>query len=99
MMNPAIRLSPSDNVAVCCRAIEAGELLSIDGIAIVATEPIDLGHKIALAPLAVGAKIVKYGMPIGSVTIAVPQGGWLHIHNMQSDYISVHLRDTAGDHA
>ena len=28
-----------------------------------------------------------------------PAGGWVHMHNMQSDYIPAHLRDAHGDHA
>ena len=96
MIAAAIRLSPTDNVAVCCRLVVPGETIVVDGLALAITEAVELGHKLALAPLQRGDKIVKYGMPIGSATADVPAGGWVHIHNMQSDYISTHLRDATG---
>lgn len=99
MTAAAIRLSPLDNVAVACRTLVPGETIEVDGAALPITERVDLGHKISVSSLKAGDKIVKYGMPIGSATADVPAGGWVHIHNMQSDYIPAHLRDAAGDHS
>lgn len=99
MTAAAIRLSPSDNVAVACRSLVPGETIGIDGVALSITESVNLGHKIAVLHLKMGDKIIKYGMPIGSATVAVPAGGWVHMHNMQSNYIPAHLRDAAGDHS
>lgn len=95
----AIRLTPTDNVAVCCRTVEPGERIMVDGVELVVAEQVALGHKLAMAALPVGAKVIKYGMPIGSMTHASPAGGWVHMHNMKSDYMPAHLRDTSGDHA
>lgn len=99
MTAAAIRLSPSDNVAVACRDLVPGETVVVDGVALPIEEPVSLGHKIAILSLETGAKIVKYGMPIGSATADIPAGGWVHLHNMQSDYIPAHLRGAQGDHA
>lgn len=99
MTSAVIRLDPRDNVAVCCRTIRAGERLRIDGSDLVVRQDVDLGHKLALAPLAVGDKVFKYGMPIGSVTIETAAGSWVHMHNMKSDYISAHTRSAQGDRA
>lgn len=99
MSAAVIRLSPSDNVGVCCRGLEAGESIDVEGQPLVAGEAVALGHKLALMALAPGDKVIKYGMPIGSITTAVAAGGWVHLHNMKSDYISAHLRDASGDHA
>lgn len=96
MSAAAIRLMPNDNVAVCCRPVRAGETIVVDGVSLTANESIDLGHKISLLHLKVGDGIIKYGMPIGSATREIPAGSWVHIHNMQSDYISAHLRDATG---
>jgi phosphatidylserine decarboxylase len=96
---PAVRLSPSDNVVICCRSLFAGERFAIDGHALTVVESVPIGHKLALLPLAAGDKVLKYGMPIGSMTAAAQPGGWVHMHNMKSDYMPAHLRDTAGDHA
>lgn len=96
MKAAAIRLSPLDNVAVCCRALMAGETIDVDGTALAITEEVALGHKIAMSELQPGSKVIKYGMSIGSVTASVPAGGWVHMHNMKSDYISAHTREATG---
>lgn len=96
MMAPAvILLHGDDNVVVCCRTVAAGEHISLDGVDIVAAEPVALGHKLARHDLSAGTKVIKYGAPIGSMTAAVAAGGWVHMHNMKSDYIGAHLRDAA----
>jgi hypothetical protein len=91
-----LRLHEADNVGVCCRDIEQGERLLIAQIELVAGEPVGLGHKLALRTLAIGEKVVKYGMPIGSVTRAIPAGGWVHIHNMIGDFLPAHHRGEGG---
>ena len=30
------------------------------------------------------------------MTQATPRGGHVHLHNMKSDYIATHMRDTVG---
>ena len=53
-----------------------------------------LGHKIARRAIAAGEKIVKYGAPIGSATVAIPAGAHVHVHNVKSDYTpTYHLED------
>jgi hypothetical protein len=99
-MSPAIiRLSPTDNVVVCCRSVIAGEALAIDGIDLVVKHDVALGHKLALVPLETGDIVLKYGVPIGSMTAAAAAGDWVHMHNMKSDYMPAHLRDATGDRA
>jgi len=99
MTGKLIRLDPRDNVVVCARPVRAGERVQVDGVDLVIAEDVDVGHKIALKPLAVGDKIVKYGMPIGSMTAPEGPGGWVHMHNMKSDYLPAHHRTAAGDGA
>jgi (2R)-sulfolactate sulfo-lyase subunit alpha len=98
-MTPAvILLHPDDNVVVCRRAVLAGERVIMEGtVDFVAAQNIDVGHKIARVALPSGAKVIKYGTPIGSTTAAVAAGGWVHLHNMKSDYISAHTRNATGD--
>ena len=90
-------LDPSDNVLVCASRVEAGDRLTIDGEARTATESIQVGHKIARRALAPGEKVIKYGAPIGSTIAAIPAGGWIHSHNMKSDYLASHTRETASE--
>ena len=98
-MTPAvILLHPDDNVVVCRRAVLAGERVIIEGtVDFVTAQNIDVGHKIARVALPSGAKVIKYGTPIGSTTAAVAAGDWVHLHNMKSDYISAHTRNATGD--
>lgn len=89
-------LHPDDTVLVCIAAISAGDTLVIDGEALVAPHDVAVGHKLARHPLELGAKVTKYGAPIGSVTQAVEKGAHVHSHNMKSDYIPSHSRQTRG---
>ncbi|MBM0106867.1 amidohydrolase family protein [Steroidobacter sp. S1-65] len=94
----AILLHPADNVVVCCRPVAAGERIRIgEQEHLVVLDPAELGHKIARRALQVGTKVIKYGASIGSATAAVAAGGWVHLHNMKSDYISPHTRALGGD--
>lgn len=89
MSAPAgLRLAPTDNVAVTVRQVLPGEAIIVDGVSVVASETIPLGHKIALAPIPAAAEIVKFGMPIGVATETIPAGAWVHIHNIRSRYIT-----------
>lgn len=87
-----ILLHPDDNVVICVRAIEAGDILPVSGGTIPAREGIAIGHKIARVPIGSGEKVIKYGAPIGSMIAPVVAGQWVHMHNMKSDYISSHTR-------
>ena len=89
-----ILLHPDDTILVCVTPAAAGDCLSIDGAEIVAAESVGVGHKIARRALAPGDKVVKYGAAIGSVTQHVEPGRWVHLHNMKSDYIASHSRET-----
>lgn len=93
-------LHPEDNVLVCIAPIAAAECLAVEGAELHAAEPVDVGHKVARRPIAVGEKILKYGAPIGSATQAIATGEWVHSHNIRSDYISTNDRRTfAGESA
>ncbi|MEC3909289.1 aldo/keto reductase [Sphingobium sp. CR2-8] len=93
-----ILLHPDDNVMICVRPIEAGDILPASGGTIPAREGIAIGHKVARIALHAGDKVIKYGAPIGSMTGDVATGDWVHMHNMKSDYISSHTRDALEPH-
>lgn len=87
-----LRISPDDNVLVAVRTLEAGALLEIDGCMIPLGARASLGQKLAARDIAPGEKIIKYGVPIGSATIAIQIGETIHLHNMKSDYLPTYLR-------
>ena len=51
-------------------------------------------HKIARKEILKGEKIIKYGVSIGSAVKDITFGEHVHMHNMKSDYISSHTRQS-----
>ncbi|MBO9545026.1 UxaA family hydrolase [Caulobacter sp.] len=92
-----ILLHPDDNVLVLAEPILAGQTIEIDGAELVAPGAVAVGHKIARRALVAGEKILKYGAPIGSMTVSVTAGEHVHMHNMKSDYIASHTRLATGE--
>ncbi|MDO5141610.1 MAG: altronate dehydratase family protein [Eubacteriales bacterium] len=84
-MKKLIQIAERDNVAVALHPVHRGETVQVGGVSVTAAEDIPQGHKIALAPIAAGAPVVKYGYPIGHTTAAVEVGAWVHTHNMQTN--------------
>lgn len=64
------------------RAREGGAVLAELGVTL--CEAVARGHKVALAPMAAGAVVRKYGFPIGITTRAIAAGEWVHTHNMRT---------------
>lgn len=42
------------------------------------------GHKIALCPIGIGQRIIKYGEEIGIATREIQPGEYVHVHNLDS---------------
>jgi (2R)-sulfolactate sulfo-lyase subunit alpha len=51
---------------------------------LVARQDIPIGHKIALADMAVGAAVLKYGVDIGKVVAPIQAGQHAHVHNIKT---------------
>ena len=49
-----------------------------------ARDPIPLGHKIALAEIAAGDSIIKYGHDIGRAIAPIGRGRHVHVHNVKT---------------
>ena len=84
-MAKIIRIHEKDNVAVALSPITAGEEISVGGVTVKAREDIPQGHKIALADIAEGESIIKYGFPIGHATADAKAGSWMHTHNVKTN--------------
>jgi altronate dehydratase len=76
----SIRLHPQDTVAIALKDLTAGTHLPEQGVTL--TEAVPRGHKLALAPLAEGAQVIRYGQIIGVATAAIPAGAHVHSHNL-----------------
>jgi len=92
--DPLLRLAVGDNVAVALRKIAAGERVGLGGITLVAAEEVPMAHKLALEPIAEGAVVTKFGVPIGIATRPIAPGELVHVHNIRSAWIT-----NAVDHA
>ena len=83
----AFQINAEDNVATLLVSAQPGPV-TVRGSAgerqIVAREPIEHGHKIALGAIDKGANIVKFGVVIGAATCAICEGDWVHLHNCGS---------------
>lgn len=87
-------LTAGDNVGIAVRDIAANETArATEGGGIAAIEAIPQGHKIALAPVAAGDAIIRFSVPVGIATAAIPTGALVHIHNVRSRYL-----DNVEDH-
>lgn len=75
-----IRLHPADNVAIALSDLAAGQWLPEAGLTTLTEVP--RGHKVALAALAPGAWVVRYGQMIGVATAPVAAGAHVHSHNL-----------------
>ena len=53
-------------------------------ISITALDPIPIGHKVALGPIANGDTILKYGHSIGKAVADIKKGNHVHVHNLKT---------------
>ena len=84
MKNSALKMNENDNVVIALQPIKKGSPAIVNEQQLFNTaEDIDLGHKIALTPIASGEKVFRYGEPIVEATRDIKQGEWVHVHNTQ----------------
>jgi hypothetical protein len=82
-----MKLSPHDNIAVALRPLKAGETVALDGAALTIDRNIAVGHKLAARAIAAGEIILKYSCPIGTAIRAIAAGEYVHMHNVESNYL------------
>lgn len=88
-MTAAFRIHAADNVATMLDDAASGDRVTLRGEAgkaVAAQEAIAHGHKIALAAIATGEPVMKFGIPIGRASTAIAAGGWVHLHNCASSF-------------
>jgi hypothetical protein len=75
-----LKTQVGDNVATLlddrlyCTLIAGG--VSVD-------QGIPFGHKVALAPIAAGEPVIKYGVAIGQAKTGIRKGEHVHVHNIE----------------
>lgn len=78
-----------DHVAVAVQNVAPGARVAVymdsnRAITVAVTEPIPLGHKVALSDRPADAEIIEYGVRVGITRQAIAAGQLVHIHNMRS---------------
>ena len=79
MTKTAIKIHENDNVAVALVDIKQGE----EVLGVKAQNSIPFGHKIALNNIT--ENVIKYGEPIGHVTVEIKAGEHVHTHNLKTN--------------
>jgi len=79
-----------DSVAVAVVDLKKGQALSgwdmerDRTVRLKAKQDVPLGHKIALADIAEGNPVIKYGEVIGKAVKAIGKGRHVHTHNLKT---------------
>lgn len=83
--------APDDIVGVAIRDLSRGQRVSgayQDGTPAPGVDVVDdipLGHKVALAEVASGERVIKYGASIGLATRDIRAGAHVHTHNLKGE--------------
>ncbi len=79
-----IKINSLDNVAVALHGLGKGETVSPEGNDLLLLEDIPAGHKFAIADIAAGSGVIKYGFAIGAAKTDIHKGEWVHTHNVKT---------------
>ncbi|MEN8838202.1 MAG: altronate dehydratase family protein [Celeribacter marinus] len=85
-----IILHPRDNVAIAMADIGAGEEVGSAGVKTL--QSAKQGHKVAVAHIAAGQNVIRYGQTIGQATVDIAAGEHVHVQNLG---MGEHTRDYA----
>jgi len=81
----ALIINPRDNVAVATEALEPGGAIRTGQAELVAKEKIPAHHKVSVAAIAKGERVLKYGESIGWARADIAPGQWVHTHNLRME--------------
>jgi altronate hydrolase len=84
----AILLHSSDNVAIARVPLAAGLAVRINGAEIQLRDPIPMGHKFSLRPIAQAETILRYGQVIGRARTPIEAGRHVHTHNLSFEELA-----------
>lgn len=82
-MKKAIKINPSDNVAVALADIHSGDVVDVEGKSIELVSFIKAKHKFAMDNIRQGEKIIMYGVTVGKSNTDIPVGEVLTVDNVK----------------
>ncbi len=80
--NAVIHLNAADNIAVARVSLSPGQEVRIGGRSLTVENAIGAGHKVAVAPIAAGENVLRYGQVIGRARVRIEPGRHVHTHNL-----------------
>ncbi len=88
-LSPVIRIHPQDNVVIARSQLIGGTHLAEFNVSVTGLVP--AGHKLAIAAIAQGQPVKRYGQIIGVATKDIRAGEHVHTHNLAfSDFAREH---------
>lgn len=81
----AVMVDARDNVVTLTESVDAGAEVVWPGGSVRALQAVAYGHKVAIVAIAQGARVIKYGQPIGLATIALEPGRHVHSHCLRAE--------------
>jgi altronate hydrolase len=86
----AIRINPSDSVAVALTPLVKGTAITLEAldnvpaVTVTLKEDIAAGHKFAIKHIKENEPVIKYGYPIGAAKSDIQEGMHVHVHNIHT---------------
>ncbi len=91
MIKLAKQIKRNDNVVTAVSDFVAGETLTVkfkeEERTYICNQDVPFGHKVCIADVPEGSRIIKYGEEIGTASRDIKVGDWVHIHNVVDDYL------------
>ncbi|HXN49858.1 MAG TPA: altronate dehydratase family protein [Bryobacteraceae bacterium] len=95
--NAAILLHADDNVAIARVPLSPGQRLELAGRTVTVAEAIPPGHKVALAAVAAGENVLRYGQRIGHARVPIEAGRHVHMHNLAFEELTFDYEFPSGE--
>lgn len=83
MQKKAIKVNPTDNVVVALKDLNAGEIVNVEGIKYEILKHTKAKHKFSAEDLAVGDKIIMYGILVGKASLPIKKGEVITTENVK----------------
>lgn len=86
-MKKTFRIHELDNVATLLADVAEEDIHILGGYvdhAVHCSDSVKLGHKVAIADIAMNSQVIKHGVVIGIASQPIRTGQWVHLHNCRS---------------
>ncbi|MEP2781182.1 MAG: altronate dehydratase family protein [Pseudoruegeria sp.] len=75
-----LTLNAQDNVSIALQDLTAGDVIGDSEVGLI--QSVNRGHKVAIAPIASGEQVIRYGQIIGAATKDIQPGEHVHVQNL-----------------